>query len=76
MVLPIYGGCADSDWSNAANWSTGIAPVASDVIYVPVNASNPLIINQIATCAKMIVEIGGVCKVDYDAGGKLIVKFQ
>lgn len=69
-------GCADSDWSNGANWSTGVAPVATDVVYVPANANTPLLINEVATCQKMIVEIGGVCKIDYNAGGKLLVKFN
>jgi hypothetical protein len=68
-------GCTDSDWSNGANWSTGVVPVTSDVIYVPNNPDNPLIINEVATCAKMIVQIGGICKVDYNAGGKLVVQF-
>jgi hypothetical protein len=72
----IWIGCIDNDWSNAANWSTGLVPVPSDVIYVPNNANNPLIIDQVATCAKMIVQIGGVCKVDYNAGGRLVVKFN
>ena len=67
-------GCVDSDWANGANWSTGVSPTASDVVYVPNNPDNPLIINEIATCAKMVVEIGGVCKVDYNAGGKLVVE--
>jgi len=68
-------GCIDDDWSNGANWSTGITPTTNDIVYVPANASNPLVINEVATCAKMIVQIGGVCKVDYNAGGKLVVKF-
>jgi hypothetical protein len=69
-------GCVNSDWANGANWTTGLVPTTSDVIYVPNNPDNPLIINEVATCAKMVVEIGGVCKVDYNAGGKLIVKFN
>ena len=74
-VTIYWKGCTDNDWGTASNWSTGVVPTVNDIIYVSANANNPLIIDEVATCAKMIVEIGGVCKVDYNAGGKLVVKF-
>jgi hypothetical protein len=68
-------GCTNSDWNTASNWSNLTVPTASDVVYVPIEAANQLIIDEEATCAKMIVQIGAKCLVDYNAGGKLLVKF-
>jgi hypothetical protein len=68
-------GCVNSDWGTAGNWSLGTVPTASDVVYVPVEAANTLIIDEVVTCAKLVVQIGAKCKVDYNAGGKLVVKF-
>jgi hypothetical protein len=68
-------GCTSSDWNTASNWSTGVIPTASDVVYIPIEASNQLIINEVATCAKFVQQIGAVVKVDYNVGGKLVIKF-
>jgi surface protein len=74
-VTNTWIGCNSSDWSDAANWSTNTIPVATDIVYIPIAAVNELIIDQTVTCAKMIVQIGAKCKVNYNAGGKLLIKF-
>jgi hypothetical protein len=74
-VTNTWIGCVNSDWSNAANWSALAVPVASDVVYVPLQAVNQLVIDEAATCAKMVVQIGAKCLVNYNAGGKLLIKF-
>jgi hypothetical protein len=68
-------GCTNSDWNTASNWSTGAVPTASDVVYIPIEAVNQLVIDEVATCAKMMVQIGAKCLVNYNAGGQLRVKF-
>jgi parallel beta-helix repeat protein len=74
-VTNTWIGCNSSDWSDAANWSTNAVPLVTDIVYVPTTAVNELIIDETATCAKMLVQIGAKCKVDYNAGGKLLIKF-
>ena len=49
--------------------------VTSDVVYIPIVAANQLVIDEVATCAKMIVQIGAKCLINYNAGGKLLIKF-
>jgi hypothetical protein len=74
-VTNTWIGCTNSDWGTASNWSTGAVPTASDVVYVPIEAVNQLIIDEVATCAKLVVQIGAKCLVNYNAGGKLVIKF-
>ena len=74
-VTNTWIGCTNTDWNIASNWSKNAVPTANDIIYVPVAAQNQLIINQTVTCAKMFVQIGATCKIDYNAGGKLLIKF-
>jgi hypothetical protein len=68
-------GCIDTDWNNPSNWSANCTPKENDVVYIPVGTTNNLIIDEVATCAKMLVQIGTKCTVNYNAGGKLLVKF-
>jgi hypothetical protein len=74
-VTNTWIGCTNSDWNTATNWSTGVVPTASDVVYVPIEAVNQLVIDEVATCAKMVVQIGAKCLVNYNAGGQLRIKF-
>lgn len=69
-------GCTNSDWNDGTNWSVGTPPTATENVYVPAGAANELIIDTTVTCAKMTVQIGTKCTVNYNAGGKLVVKFQ
>ena len=50
-------------------------PLPIDVVYVPIGAANQLVIDEVAICAKVIVQIGVKCLVDYNAGVKLVIKF-
>jgi hypothetical protein len=74
-VTNTWIGCTNSDWNTASNWSLESVPTASDIVYIPTVAVNQLIIDEVATCAKMLVQIGAKCLVDYNAGGKLVIKF-
>jgi hypothetical protein len=74
-VTNTWIGCTNSDWNTASNWSTGAVPTASDVVYVPIVAASQLVIDEVATCGKMLVQIGAKCLVNYNAGGKLVVEF-
>jgi hypothetical protein len=69
-------GCTNTDWQTASNWSANCVPKETDIVYVPQGTANELIIDEIAVCAKMLVQIGAKCKVDFNVGGKLLVKFQ
>ena len=71
----VWLGCVSSDWQDGANWSTNATPQVTDIVYIPTGTSNDLIINEVATCAKFVQQIGAVVKVNYNAGGKLVVKF-
>lgn len=73
-VTNTWLGCTNTDWSTASNWSTGSVPSVTDIVYIPVVASQ-LVIDEVATCAKMFIEIGAKCQIDYNAGGKLVIKF-
>jgi hypothetical protein len=74
-VTTTWVGCTNSDWNTASNWSTGVIPTMSDVVYIPIQAANQLIIDETASCAKMVVQIGAKCLIDYNAGGELVIKF-
>jgi hypothetical protein len=74
-VTNTWIGCTNSDWNTASNWSSLAVPTASDVVYIPIVAANQLVIDEVATCAKMVVQIGAKCLINYNAGGKLLIKF-
>ena len=74
-VTNTWMGCTDTTWNTTSNWSAGIVPTASDVVYVPNNTPNNLIITQVVSCAKLIVQIGAKCTVNYNAGGRILIKF-
>jgi hypothetical protein len=74
-ITTTWLGCVDTDWANPANWSTNCPPKVKDVVYVPIGTANELIIDEVATCAKMVVQIGAKCLVNYNAGGQLRIKF-
>ncbi|HUF12639.1 MAG TPA: Ig-like domain-containing protein [Longimicrobiales bacterium] len=78
-------GVASSDWATGANWSTGVAPVTTDTVWVPAGRPNQPVISATDTISGIIVDgtldvgsslyvIGDFSTVGGPGGGVLAMK--
>jgi hypothetical protein len=61
-----WDGTIDNDWNNAANWSSGSIPTATDCVVIPATANSPVITGSgyHAYAYNLTILSGGILSID------------